>query len=29
MYAKSGDLQIAYSVSGSGPVDLVWVPGFV
>jgi pimeloyl-ACP methyl ester carboxylesterase len=29
MYAKSGDLQIAYSVSGSGPVDLVWTPGFV
>src|SRR5262245_42805932 len=29
MYAKSGDLHVAYSVSGSGPVDLVWVPGFV
>ncbi len=29
MYAKSGDLQIAYSVAGTGPVDLVWAPGFV
>jgi pimeloyl-ACP methyl ester carboxylesterase len=29
MYAKSGDLQIAYTVSGHGPVDLVWAPGFV
>lgn len=28
-YAKSGDLQIAYTVAGSGPVDLVWCPGFV
>jgi pimeloyl-ACP methyl ester carboxylesterase len=28
-YTKSGDLHIAYQVSGSGPLDLVWVPGFV
>ncbi len=28
-YAKSGDLHIAYQVSGSGPIDLVFVPGFV
>lgn len=27
LYAKSGDLQIAYMVAGSGPVDLVWCPG--
>ncbi len=27
LYAKSGDLQIAYTVLGSGPVDLVWTPG--
>lgn len=29
LYAKSGDLQIAYTVAGNGPVDLVWCPGFV
>jgi len=28
-YAKSGDLHIAYQVTGSGPLDLVWIPGFV
>jgi pimeloyl-ACP methyl ester carboxylesterase/class 3 adenylate cyclase len=28
-YAKSGDAHIAYQVFGSGPVDLVYVPGFV
>jgi len=28
-YAKSGDVHIAYQVTGSGPFDLVWVPGFV
>ena len=28
-YAKSGDVNIAYQVSGSGPFDLVWVQGFV
>lgn len=28
-YAKSGDLSIAYQVTGSGPLDLVFVPGFV
>ena len=26
-YAKSGDLFIAYQVTGDGPVDLVWSPG--
>ena len=28
-YARSGDLRIAYQVVGSGPFDLVFVPGFV
>ena len=28
-YAKSGDVNIAYQVTGSGPIDLVWVPGFI
>jgi len=28
-YAKSGDIHIAYQVSGAGPLDLVFVPGFV
>jgi class 3 adenylate cyclase len=28
-YAKSGDTHIAYQVSGAGPLDLVYVPGFV
>src|SRR5256885_719807 len=28
-YAKSGDVHIAYQVFGSGPVDLVFIPGFV
>jgi class 3 adenylate cyclase/esterase/lipase len=28
-YAKSGDVHIAYQVFGNGPVDLVYVPGFV
>ena len=28
-YAKSGELRIAYQVVGSGPLDLVFVPGFV
>jgi pimeloyl-ACP methyl ester carboxylesterase len=28
-YAKSGDVHIAYQVTGSGPLDLVMVPGFV
>lgn len=27
-YVKSGDIHIAYQVTGSGPPDLVWVPGF-
>jgi pimeloyl-ACP methyl ester carboxylesterase len=28
-YAKSGDLRIAYQVVGKGPLDLVYVPGFI
>jgi pimeloyl-ACP methyl ester carboxylesterase len=28
-YASSGDLSIAYQVVGDGPVDLVFVPGFM
>jgi pimeloyl-ACP methyl ester carboxylesterase len=28
-YAKSGDVSIAYQVTGEGPFDLVWVQGFV
>jgi class 3 adenylate cyclase len=27
-YARNGDLRIAYQVAGSGPLDLVFVPGF-
>jgi hypothetical protein len=26
-YARSGDVNIAYRVSGGGPFDLVFVPG--
>jgi len=28
-YAKSGDVHIAYQVVGEGPLDLVYVPGWV
>ncbi len=28
-YTKSGDVHIAYQVTGDGPLDLVLVPGFV
>ncbi len=28
-YTKSGDVHIAYQVSGDGPLDIVFVPGFV
>ncbi len=28
-YAKSGDVNIAYQIVGEGPVDLVYVPGWV
>lgn len=28
-YAKSGDIRIAYQVVGDGPIDLVFVPGWV
>jgi class 3 adenylate cyclase len=28
-YAKSGDVNIAYQVTGDGPFDLVYVPGWV
>jgi hypothetical protein len=27
-YALSGDVHIAYQVTGQGPFDLVFVPGF-
>ena len=28
-YAKSGEVNIAYQVVGDGPLDLVFVPGFI
>src|SRR5437867_2619428 len=28
-YAKSGDCHIAYQVVGKGPLDLVFIPGFI
>ena len=28
-YARSGDVRIAYQVIGHGPIDLVFVPGFL
>src|SRR5438067_11631549 len=28
-YARSGDVNIAYQVTGEGPFDLVFVPGYV
>jgi pimeloyl-ACP methyl ester carboxylesterase len=28
-YVRSGDVHIAYQVIGDGPIDLVFVPGFV
>ena len=28
-YAKSGDVHVAFQVTGDGPIDLVFVPGFV
>src|SRR5882672_10507560 len=28
-YAKSGDVRIAYQVIGHGPLDIVFVPGFM
>jgi class 3 adenylate cyclase/pimeloyl-ACP methyl ester carboxylesterase len=28
-YARSGDVQIAYQVLGDGPIDLIWVAGYV
>ena len=28
-YAMSGDVQVAYQVTGSGPIDIVWAPGSV
>jgi pimeloyl-ACP methyl ester carboxylesterase len=28
-YARSGDVNIAYQVAGDGPVDLLYVPGWV
>ena len=29
MWARSGDVSIAYQVLGAGPFDLVYVPGFI
>ena len=28
-YARSGDVSIAYQVIGDGPMDLIYVPGFI
>ncbi len=28
-YARSGDIHVAYQVTGSSPVDVVWAPGTV
>jgi class 3 adenylate cyclase len=28
-YARSGDVNIAYQIAGKGPIDLVYVPGWV
>ncbi len=28
-YARSGDVHIAYAVLGDGPIDVVFVPGFI
>src|SRR5256714_15473427 len=28
-YARSGDINIAYQVLGDGPIDLIYVPGWV
>ena len=28
-YAKSGNVHVAYQVFGEGPLDLVFVPGFI
>lgn len=28
-YAQSGDIFIAYQISGSGPIDIVFAPGFI
>ena len=28
-YVKSDDVHVAYQVVGDGPLDLLWVPGFV
>jgi class 3 adenylate cyclase len=28
-YARSGDVHIAYQVSGDGPIDLLWIPTWI
>jgi len=28
-YAKSGNVRVAYQVTGNGPIDMVWAPGTV
>jgi hypothetical protein len=29
LYARSGDISIAYQVTGDGPFDVVFIPPFV
>lgn len=26
-YTRSGEVNIAYQVTGDGPLDLLWIPG--
>ena len=28
-YAQSGDVSVAYQVTGKGPIDLIFAPGFL
>ena len=28
-YAKSGNIHVAYCIRGDGPVDLVYIPGWI
>ena len=28
-YARSGEVHVAYQITGSGPIDIVWAPGTV
>ena len=29
LYARSGEISIAYQVMGNGPLDVIMTPGFV